>query len=190
MLGSISRFRFWIFISVYFLSRVDSPYGYKVGDAVDTVVWYKSSANDATRAQMPLFGVSSQVEFPRYHGRFSLGFEEGLHALPYIDARNLESLVVKFVYSKSGSGQIHAVSSENVYQEGKSSERQIKVEYQWLEEEPVDIQAGMTAMFLATFLVSIIFLLQACGLADDDEGLGNEADGMHGDRDQKWGHDE
>jgi hypothetical protein len=153
------------------LASLSSLEAYRIGDAVDmTIQSVTSDRNDATRAQMPLFGLSNTVIFPRFIDRFSLGFEEGFHALPWIDGKNLGKLRVTFIYSKSGDGAIHSVSSEPIVQskDEESPSGQIEVEYKWKEEEPVDIQSGASAMFLATLVVSVIFLLQACGLTESD----------------------
>jgi hypothetical protein len=161
---------------------------YRVGDAVDTVVWTKAGTTDAIRSQMPLFGISNKINVPRYNGPFSLGFEEGLHALPWMEAKYVEKLVVTFIFSKSGVGAIHSVSSEPVYRgrvDKSGNQNEFQIEYKWVEEEPVDIQAGAGAMFLATLVLSIIFLLQACGLSDDGDKT-SDTDYMDPNA-QKWG---
>jgi hypothetical protein len=148
---------------------------YRVGDAVDTIVWTKAGAKDAMRSQMPLFGISNKINVPRFDGPFSFGFEEGLHSLPWMEAyeaRYVEKMVVTFIFSTSGVGAIHSVSSEPVMRsrvDKSDHPKEFQIEYKWVEEEPVDIQAGVGAMFLATLVLSIIFLLQACGLSDDGD---------------------
>jgi hypothetical protein len=55
----------------------------------------------------------------------------------------------------------------------------------------VDIQSGATVMFLATLVVSVIFLFQACGLTDDDEKGNNHAPSEFSESTvPKWGHSE
>ena len=169
---------------------------YRVGDAVDTVIWLPGGeTTDAMRAHMPKFGVSTSVSLPPLKEKFSFGFEEGLWALPWTEAWNmrgegLERLVVTFVYSKSGGGAIHSVSSESFYRsrgtkdknkDGKKGDSQLKVQYKWLEEEPVNLQAGLAAMFFATLVASVVFLIQACGLTGDDDEV--DSDNM------SYGHD-
>jgi hypothetical protein len=152
------------------LVSISSLEAYQIGDAVGiTIHSVTSGRNDATRAQI--------VTFPWFSDRFSLGFEEGFHALPWIDGKNLGKLRVTFIYSKSGGdGAIHSVSSEPIMQskDQESSNRQIEIEYQWKEEERGDIQSGASAMFLATLVVSVIFLLQACGLTESDASTCSE----------------
>jgi hypothetical protein len=159
-----------VFLLLPFLTKGDS---YRLGDAVDTLVWTKRDTADAMRAQMPQFGITSSVSF-NLRDRFSLGFEEGLWALPWTETKTtrghlLDKLLVKFVYS---GGVIHSVSSEPIYIQmptttGSSIKRgALKIDYIWLEEEPVDIIMGASVMFLAALVASIIFLVQGCGIAD------------------------
>jgi hypothetical protein len=156
---------------------------YRVGDAVDTLVWMKAGTADAMRAQMPQFGMTSTVTFPQLNDRFSLGFEEGLWTLPWTETKTtrgeiLDKLLVKFVYS---GGVIHSVSSEGEYirkakgdtAKGKGGGGPLQVQYLWLEEEPVDIITGASVMFLAALVTSFIFLLQGCGIADPTIGKEN-----------------
>lgn len=141
---------------------------------------------------MPLFGISRTVKSEGISGRFSLAFDEGLHALPQVEGKNLETLVVTFLYSKSGNGVIHSVSAQTIYK-SSAPPAEIQIEYKWVEEEPVDIQSGATVMFLATLVVSVVFLFQACGLTSDDEdGIanGNHASEFSDSNIPKWGHSE
>lgn len=186
-----SKLLCWVAMCAVF--TMSSVHGYKSGDAIDTIIWSHSTARDATRAQMPSFGMATKVDFVQKRGRFSLGFQEGYHTLPYIESRNLEKLFVTFVYSRSGQGVIHSVSSTPTYvEEGGKSGEKIIVEYNWVEEEPVDIRSGATVMFLATLVASLIFMLQACGLSDDDEEEDDDYNPTPygvSDRDvPKWGH--
>jgi hypothetical protein len=153
---------------------------YRVGDAVDTLVWTKDDTKDAMRAEMPIFGMTSSVNFPHLKQRFSLGFEEGLWALPWTDTKTmrgqvLDKLLVKFVYS---GGVIHSVSSEPVYAKkapvSTMKGGSLQIDYIWLEEEPVDIIMGASVMFLAALVASVIFLVQGCGIADPGPESGND----------------
>lgn len=139
----------------------------------------KSSNNiELLMAARPLFGVSRTIQLARLPERFSLSFEEGLHSLPYVDGQALDVLRVIFVYSKSGEGRIHRVSSKAIWSDNKRSRLDknvpIDVSFEWVEEEAVDLQAGSSVMFLTVLVVSILFLLQLCGVDDDVVGVGNE----------------
>ena len=139
------------------------------------IVKLRHSGNiDPMRAQLPLFGLSQTVKIPQLKERFSLAFEEGLWALPWTEIQTLkgqilEGIAVTFVYSKSGGGAIHSVTMKHMYipKTEKTGRPEVRVDYVWQEEEPIDIQAGSTVMFLATLIACVIFLVQACGLADD-----------------------
>ena len=162
-----------VLLLLAFLTKGNNAY--RVGDAVDTLVWTKADTADAMRSQMPQFGMTSSVSF-HLKDRFSLGFEEGLWALPWTETKTmrgevLDKLLVKFVFS---GGVIHSVSSEPVYirknklDSAKSAKGVgvLEIDYIWLEEEPVDIIMGASVMFLAALVTSIIFLVQGCGTAD------------------------
>ena len=153
---------------------------------MDTLVWTTNEVTDAMRAQMPQFGISKKVTFPQLLHRFSLGFEEGMWALPWVDVKSikgdkLEKLIVKFVYS---GGSIHSVSSEAIYKNmvDNASNAPIEVDYQWLEEAPVDIQGGASVMLMVTLIASITFLVQACSLSDEDitQSDGNDNEPSYG----------
>jgi hypothetical protein len=147
---------------------------YRVGDVVDTTVSTQSSISiDLLMANRPLFGTSRSVRLPRLPERFSFSFEEGLHTLPYFDGQSLDKLFVTFVYSKSGEGRIHSVTSRAVRSPKGvpySEKQPIDVIFEWIEEEALDLDAGSSVMFLVTLLVSVIFLVQLCGAADEDDG--------------------
>ena len=172
--SSSSVLRRSLVIVLLLLAFLTKGNAYRVGDAVDTLVWTKADTADAMRAQMPQFGMTSSVSF-HLNDRFSLGFEEGLWALPWTETKTmrgevLDKLLVKFVFS---GGVIHSVSSEPVYirkskmDSSNSAKRGgLQIDYIWLEEEPVDIIAGASVMFLAALVTSIIFLVQGCGTAD------------------------
>lgn len=144
---------------------------YRIGDTIDASVSTRSSKNvDMLIADQPLFGVTKTVRLPRLPERFSVSFEEGLYTIPYIDSVNTEKLFVTFVYSKSGTGKIHSVTSKAVPFSGRSnrSER-VEVVYDWVEEAAVDLDAGSIVMFLAVFVVSIVFLLQLCTIEQPED---------------------
>lgn len=160
--------------------------GYYNGESVDTIVYSQTGRSDSLKAQRPQFGRDSSARFDRRKiQKLSLGFEEGFHQISYIDTTNLGRIRVSFVYSKSGAGAIHSVSAEpvmkNTHEQYSSTE--IEVDYIWVEEEPVDIQSGSVIMFAATLFVSIMFLLQACGLSDGEGATSinpNDTDGATG----------
>ena len=138
---------------------------YRIGDAIDTIIRTESSAEDALRHQMPIFGVSSTASFDVTE-KFALAFEEGLRPLPFISADSLDKLEVIFVYSKSGT--IHSISSTSHL--GVNKSKFVRVHYKWVEEENVDIVGAGAVMFLATFFATIAMLIQACaGTSFDDE---------------------
>lgn len=148
---------------------------YRVGDYVDATVSTRSALTiDLFMADQPLFGVPRTVHLPRLPQRFSMSFEEGYHSLPYLEAQSLEQLVVTFLYSKSGGGRIHSVTSKAIrlpHNQKFDKKKDIEVVFDWVEEASVDLEAGGAIMFLAAFVVSILFLLQLCimdHVEDDD----------------------
>lgn len=152
---------------------------YRMGDAVDTDVSMDGFLWDALRSQMPKFGINTKVHFEmdmpddtREYRTFALLFEDGLRSIetrPYQNWKreSLERVVIKFIYSKSGTGMIHSVSSSAVYKANPPVARRFRVEYEWQEEEAVRLTVGMVVMMLAVFLSSIVFLFQTCGLNDE-----------------------
>jgi hypothetical protein len=179
---------------------------YHIGDAVDTDVSMDGKLWDALRSQMPRFGVKTKVHFDmgspdndsdttnshendevKYHRSFALLFEDGLRSIetwPYQNWKKqyLDRIVIKFIYSKSGTGMIHSVSSSAVYKSTSSSPtHKFRVEYEWQEEEAVRLTVGSTLMLLAVFLASIVFLFQTCGLigGEEENGDGGTYNDMH-----------
>ena len=157
---------------------------YRMGDAVDTDVSMDGFLWDALRSQMPKFGINTKVHFDmdipddeRTYRTFALLFEDGLRSIetrPYENSwrkEYLDRIVIKFVYSKSGTGMIHSVSSTATYKPRSAQARRFRVEYEWQEEEAVRLTVGSVVMFLAVFLSSIVFLFQTCGLNGDDAGM-------------------
>lgn len=134
------------------------------------------------RSQMPLFGMDTTAKFGPLPDRFSISFEEGFRALPWMTLRNgygvpLEKVEVTFIFSRSGTGEIHSMRSKTIYIKGVKAaaaadwNNQITVEYKWIEEEAVDLNGGAFVMFLAIFVVSIFFLFDLCGLCDSGEDV-------------------
>jgi hypothetical protein len=149
---------------------------YRVGDAVDTDVRTNLGTEDALRNQMPVFGVDSTTTF-HLDGvsKFSLSFEEGLRPLPFMDTKGgrLEKVSVTFVYSRSGDGTIHTITSTAEYS-NTPHKKGFRVHYEWVEEELVDIVGASAVMFMATFLATVIVLIKACsvmGLGELDDDL-------------------
>ena len=159
---------------------------YRVGDAVDTMLRTSLEAKEALRSQMPMFGVNSIAEFKGSPRSFSLSFEEGLRALPWFDLKNsrgnpLEYVTVTFVYSRSGDGSIHAISSSASYssKRGKTADGDgFQVKYTWIEEEGVDVAGGSAVMMLATLIVAIVFFLQMCSTGIDELSSQRRDDGI------------
>jgi hypothetical protein len=150
---------------------------YKVGDTVDAAILTRSVRTmDLLMANMPLFGVTKTITLPRSGGRFSMSFEEGLHTLPYINADITEKVVVTFVYSRSGAGRIHAVSSSAVQNRKFDPTRDIEVLFDWVEEADLDFQAGSIVMFGVVLVVSILFVLQLCTIDHPDDEYEYEYD--------------
>jgi len=162
--------------------RLDRSWGYYVGESVDTTIYVSSGDHrkiEANKAQNPKFGMDTSVYLPRTvhsNERFSLGFEEGYHQLSWVDPVNLGKLRVIFMYTKSGDGVIHSVSSEPMmkYLHEDYHRNQLEIEYVWVEEHPVDPQAGSIVMFLGTLILSIALALQTCGSSDDDDDDGGD----------------
>ena len=164
---------FWVVFS-FFVGRClhNTADAYRIGDVVDATMYTRSFPVELLMANMPLFGVPRTVKMPRVIERFSLSFEEGLHSLPYIDGQSLETLQVTFVYSRSGEGRIHAVTSNAIRSpKGRPLDQKvpIQVEFVWQEEEAVNLDAGVSVMFLATLIASIVFLVQLCGVTGGDD---------------------
>lgn len=173
----LSRFRTWHYFCLVVLVCIvnfDASFftaAYRLGDIVDASVSTRSSLGiDMLMHNMPAFGVTKQIYLPRLPERFSLSFEDGLHSLPYVDGQKIEGLVVTFVYSKSGDGRIHSVSSRAIPTTRPfSKDQEIEVLFEWAEEASVDLEAGASIMFLAAFLVSVLFFLQLCSMDDPKE---------------------
>jgi len=150
------------------LSFFQPLYAYRVSDPIDTIVWTNQDIEDATRAQQPLFGIPTTVRFTR-NGKFSLGFVDGYHTLSWIDTRHLDKLIVSFVYSRDG-GTIHSVFSKRVSGGTHENGSDLEVDYEWIEEAPIDLEAGFTLMFISAFLVSIVSLSKFCRWSDEGGG--------------------
>ena len=199
---------------------------YRMGEDIDTKVSVSSSPyKDVLRSQAPMFGIPTQSRFPvtavvkqdtddddatatatttRQPASISLSFEYGLWALPNIPVldsrgRTLESVVVTFVYSRSGNGAIHSVTSQANYiyynqqqakkktnhrldeeqqQQQQQSPETVSVSYQWIEEHEVQTTAGQTVMYLIVFVASILGMIASCGSSSsssDDDGDRNGA---------------
>ena len=165
---------------------------YRIGDTVDAAVSTRSARPvDLLMADHPRFGITRAVRLPGLpDSRFSLSFEEGLFTLPYVDASSVGRLIVTFVYSPSGPGRIHSVTSRAVpIVPGKSprfpsSRREVEVLFEWVEEAEVDPEAGTIAVLAVVFVVSILFLIQLCALDydDDDDDDNNGGGGRRDDR--------
>lgn len=153
--------------AIIFLSGIAFGLAYRIGDPVDTIIWTRQNATDATTGQMPQFGIPSSAKIQLFGEHFSLGFEEGAHVLPWVDGRRTETLFVTFVYSRNA-GVIHSVSSMPTYKEqGQAApDKRTIIMFQWVQEEPVDTDAGLGVMFLAVLVVSILYLFEACGLSE------------------------
>jgi hypothetical protein len=142
---------------------------YRVGDVVDTAMYTQAFPVELFMANMPLFGVSRRVKIPRVTQRFSITFEEGLHSLPYLDGQMLQTLQVTIIYSRSGEGRIHSVQYEAIRSQNGlalNAKMPIDVEFEWLEEDPVNLDTASTVMFVATLVASMVFLLQLCSVGD------------------------
>ena len=154
---------------------------YRVGDDVDTELSIDGSPpSDVLRSQMPYFGVSSTANFqikPTSHifdRKIALSFLDGLWGLPTTYLTNsrgegLVSILVTFVFSKSGSGVIHSVSSVPTYSSEGNDSYSVRVEYKWVEEEDIYVNAGQAIMFMLTFFVGAFLLIASCGLLEDSE---------------------
>lgn len=189
------KLRWAYFLALLLWSLPGYCQGYRMGDAVDTDVSMDGFLWDALRSQMPKFGINTKVHFEmeipedyrpygdqnlKQYKSFTLLFEDGLRSIETRSFENyrreqLERVVVKFIYSKSGTGMIHSVSSTAVYKPASSipsaAKGRFRVEYEWQEEEAVRLSVGTVVMFLAVFLSSIVFLFQSCGMDGSyDEG--------------------
>jgi hypothetical protein len=147
---------------------------YRVGDVVDTAMYTQAFPVDLLMANMPLFGLARKVKIPRTAQRFSLAFEEGLHSLPYLDGQRMETLKVTFIYSRSGEGRIHSVNYQVLgSNRAINAKIPIDVEFEWIEEEAVNLDAGLSVMFAATLVASVVFLIQLCSVGDNTNGGGH-----------------
>lgn len=158
---------------------------YRVGDLVDAVISTRSMTTiELLLSSRPLFGVPKTIQLARLSERFSMRFEEGLHSLPFVDGQTLEKLIVTFVYSKSGEGRIHSVTSKAIRTDGGSAriaamgdreqKKPIDVSFEWVEEEAVDLSSGTSIMFLAVMMASVIFLIQLCSIDSDRDDVGGQ----------------
>jgi hypothetical protein len=142
---------------------------YRIGDTVGTLIRTPRGTSEALISQMPLFGYSTDVVFTdESPTSFSVAFEEGIHTLPWIelyDSRRhrLDVVEVTFVYSRSGDGTIHAISSEAKYKDAGDEVDGFRVRYKWVEEEEVDLVSGSAVMLLAVSIAALIMMLQTCG---------------------------
>lgn len=165
-------------------SRLPDCGAYHIGDIVDTDILVDTVKLDALRSQMPLFGVRyvAQVpfEFPESVRTFSMQFEDGLWALPIAVLTKaktvtttthtrlfLSRIQVEFIYSKSGAGAIHAVTTKDVTY-SPNVQPFFSVEYHWVEEEAVYTKAGQAVMFLAVLIASVFFFLLSCGIVGEE----------------------
>ena len=160
---------------------------YRLGDAIDTEILTPKDSiaqHAPKRSQMPIFGVDTSTTFgPIMDSKFSIHFEEGFRALPWINTQSflggtLEKVEITFVFSRSGGGEIHSLSSHPIYSSTNNKKgpatvtgEEIVVEYKWIEEEAVDINGGAFVLFLAIFVSSLFMLVDLCGLCEtgDDE---------------------
>jgi len=174
----------WIFLLglhllVATLLSIRPASAYHIGDVVDTDIIVDGVQSDALRSQRPLFGLNTALTdgFVTENMRsFSMKFEDGLWTVPtiYMHTRNrqtLEKIHVQFIYSKSGVGAIHSVFSYVEYgQAGMVSA--FTIEYEWIEEEAVQLNAGYAVMFLAVVLSSVYFIAASCGMLLETDGGG------------------
>lgn len=158
---------------------------YRVGDTIDTEILTPkdSTAQHAPkRKQMPVFGVDTSAQFGPMTGidRFSIHFEEGFRALPWVSTKNfhgafLEKVKITFIFSRSGGGEIHSLTSASTYYTDRKApppeNGEITVEYEWIEEEAVDFNGGAFVMFLIVFVSSLFILVDLCGMCDHGSDL-------------------
>jgi hypothetical protein len=178
-------------IAVLLVATYRTCQAYHVGDVVDTDLLIDSVRTDGLRSQMPMFGYGRYVQFdvPPAAKTFALQFEDGLWALPVtllsksgggkLPWQFLERIQVQFVYSKSGTGAIHAVVAKNVVYSSEQRSTFV-VEYLWMEEESVYLSSGQAVMFLAVFISCIFALLVSCGIIGNNDimasaGVGGQA---------------
>ena len=154
---------------------------YRVGDTIDAAFTTRSDMGiEMLIANQPSFGVTKTIRMARLPERFSISFEDGLYTIPYVDASSTEKLIVTFMYSKSGVGRIHSVTSKVIESAKKrriDRSKQLEIVFDWVEEAEVDLAAGGIVMFLAVFVVSIMFLLQLCAIEQPDDDEDNDNDG-------------
>mmetsp|Transcript_23529 Transcript_23529/g.65457 ORF Transcript_23529/g.65457 Transcript_23529/m.65457 type:complete len:238 (-) Transcript_23529:51-764(-) len=175
---------------------------YRVGDSVDCDIRYdpqstgaylpewgwENTRDDKTtntlRSQMPKFGIDSIATFQKeseHSGGFTLLFEDALRTVERVPYKNykgehLDTMVVTFVYSKSGTGMIHSVwTSSKTYSPHSSSQDPFRVEYVWQEEKPVHLVGGHAILFLIIFITSMLFLFQTCFLDEETEAASMES---------------
>lgn len=167
----------FVFYVIFLFELVSS---YSIGEHIETSVFTITGGSEVLSKQRPLFGINSIVTFPRSRSNdsFSLSFAEGYHQLPWFDTSSLGKLRVTFVFSKSGDGVIHSVSSEPVMRvmHDDHSRHNIQIEYVWIEEQPIDFQSGLAVMFLATFFV--VLVIQICRLGFDSGKQQGDSDRM------------
>lgn len=163
--------------------------GYRIGDAVDTVLVIDGKhRSNPFRHQMPIFGanwipyvrfekssrVGSRNEGVDEASTISLQFEDGFWAIPTVSLTKnhgeqnptfLDHLTIQFVYSKSGT--IHAILTKDAkYSTDHNSF--FHVTYEWIEEEAVSPNMGLAIMFLMVFFFSAYSILLTCGIIGHD----------------------
>ena len=161
--------------------------GFQTGESISTEVVVNGSKRVITSKQViPKFGTqwdNSPKRFKKMDmfgqrgneeetdNLFSFQFEDGLWALPTLSltkksygqqTKFLESMVIQFVITKSGIGQIHAVTLKDVVYSTQYSPH-LYVKYKWIEENAVLPSTGHATMFLIVFLFAIFALLVSCG---------------------------
>ena len=161
-----------LFCLLLLLTPLDA---YRRGDVIDTVLLTKdASGSTILQKDMPLFATASTSVVKKVPSlMFSLGFEDGLYMLPWIRNERLEKLLVIISYS---GGSIHSVSSRVVTSRERPDDDSFEIEYQWIEEAPLDIKTGISVMFLVTLVISIIFLIQACDTTSSNEYYYDDSD--------------
>jgi hypothetical protein len=183
------------FFPILLVLLVSFTNAYRLGDVVDTTIRTDGSAEDVLRSQMPLFGRPSNAIFTDTPKRFSLSFEEGLRPIQWVDAtdsrgQSLEKLEVTFLFSRSGEGAIHAISSRPTYTGSRAvpgTKKTFLVDYNWVEEEEVNPRAAGAVMLLTVFLACVAILVSSCTSGDSTEGKKHESVNQPDDVGQAYG---
>lgn len=170
-MNSISKFSRLLLILHLCLLFSPITEAYRRGEPIDTDLRLNNLISEAHSHQQPRFGVNSHTKLQDVskYDFVSLSFEDGLWGLPTFAVRqsaqrHLYRIVVTFIYTRNS---LESIQGEAVYRNPQEHENdRVQVEYHWIREQELSMQAGGFVVMLVVLLTSIFFFLSACGMAD------------------------